>query len=644
MLQQVVRVGSILLIASACLCSMDRPSLKDIAIKKVAELIIQDPGYCVKVLDTLPNDLNIPVIQCLMVINKDKSALPIALLSYKLYQQRQQQNNTNQRILRLMLSNDRQVQLTPEQSRELIQNSATIQNLIQDLEEQVEEIPLPLLTQEQVTVLLSYIPIINALNTSDSTLSTVQQEMPEATALSSYYLKYTALYQLKEYLTAHTVPVLCDLIIAASYLDIQNNEQAINFIELTTHVLGDKLLQLPHYQDEYTIINTLPSDVQRKLVCYLIDISALRYALCGNSTDVITNTVQTLSGHTKRVISVAWSPDNKYIASGACDKTIKIWDATTGTCIHTLSSYPHDLRINHVYSVSWSPDGKHIASSSCDQTIRIWDAITGTYVRTLEGHTGKVYSVSWSPDGKQIASGSNDNTIKIWSSATGKCIHTLTGHTDHVVSVSWSPDGKHIASGSDDETIKIWDTTTGTCIHTLRSHTAWVNSVSWSPDSKQIASGAWNTVIKVHNACTGTCIHTLRGHDSSVGSVSWSPDGKYIVSASDNIKIFDATIGICIHTLKDSVVSVSWSPDGKHIAGGSDDNTIKLWNIINTKLDDYLKNTLSWEQALLLIRIINQHDIDFTHNTRAFQCYNSLDQQIKQLVEPLLLEKILTYY
>ena len=168
MLQQVVRVGSIFLVVSACLCSMERPSLKQLAIKKVAELIADNPnpGYYVKAFDSFPRKLSISIIQQLVATNRPKSALPIVLLGYKLHQQ--QQNNTNQRKVRLLLANNKQIELTPEQSGQLTQHSATIQNLIQDLEEQSQEIPLPLLTQEQVTTLVLYISIVNALNASNT--------------------------------------------------------------------------------------------------------------------------------------------------------------------------------------------------------------------------------------------------------------------------------------------------------------------------------------------------------------------------------------------------------------------------------------------------------------------------------------------
>ncbi|MBO5838950.1 MAG: hypothetical protein J6R06_04665, partial [Bacteroidales bacterium] len=59
-------------------------------------------------------------------------------------------------------------------------------------------------------------------------------------------------------------------------------------------------------------------------------------------------------------------------------------------------------------------DGKYLASGAWDKTVIIWDAKSGQRLQTLEGHSDWVNSVSWSPDGKYLASGSRDETVRIW--------------------------------------------------------------------------------------------------------------------------------------------------------------------------------------------------------------------------------------
>ena len=103
-----------------------------------------------------------------------------------------------------------------------------------------------------------------------------------------------------------------------------------------------------------------------------------------------------------------------------------------------------------VISVSFSPDGKYIASGSWDKTIKLWNVKLGNCIKTLEGHTNIVNSVAFSHDGKILASISSDGTSKLWKVRSGKCLKTgrATGYTIWHISSVCSQSNLYIGSGA----------------------------------------------------------------------------------------------------------------------------------------------------------------------------------------------------
>lgn len=80
----------------------------------------------------------------------------------------------------------------------------------------------------------------------------------------------------------------------------------------------------------------------------------------------------TLKGHSGLVDSVEFSSNEKWLASGSYDYTVKLWNVSTGACQSTLNE-----RSNVVFSIAFLPDGEFLASGSDNHTVKLWDLSTG---------------------------------------------------------------------------------------------------------------------------------------------------------------------------------------------------------------------------------------------------------------------------
>ena len=296
-----------------------------------------------------------------------------------------------------------------------------------------------------------------------------------------------------------------------------------------------------------------------------------------------------LKGHTGYVRSASFSPDGNRIVSASYDRTVRVWDASTGAELHKLKGY-----ITSVYSASFSPDGNRIVSASRDRTVRVWDAFTGVELLKLKGHTKSVNSASFSPDGNRIVSASDDGTVRVWDASSGAELLKLDGHTGNVNSASFSPDGNRIVSASWDNTVRVWDASSGAELLELDGHRGQVLSASFSPDGGRIVSASYDKTVRIWDASTGAELLKFEGHITSVNSASFSPDGRRIVSASDDktVRIWDASSGAELLKLEGhtkSVLSVSFSPDGNRIVSASGDETVRVWEVLT--IDELIERT-----------------------------------------------------
>lgn len=200
-----------------------------------------------------------------------------------------------------------------------------------------------------------------------------------------------------------------------------------------------------------------------------------------------------------------------------------------------------DYSDKSIVTVAFSPDGKRIASGNSEGTICIWDISSRKRLKTIKGHSTFVSFITFSQDSKIITSVSSDQTIEQWNVLTGKLLSSKKETRDTRSFVAQSPDGKYTATGQGDpnreetdNTINLRDNVTGKCIRTLTGHSLSVSALAFSPDSRFLASGSWDQTILLWNISTGKKIKMFKGY-ADLTAITFSPNGKLIASGQGEI-------------------------------------------------------------------------------------------------------------
>ncbi|KAI1419010.1 WD40-repeat-containing domain protein [Xylaria sp. FL1777] len=247
------------------------------------------------------------------------------------------------------------------------------------------------------------------------------------------------------------------------------------------------------------------------------------------------NALRTLQGHIMGVWAMV--PWEDILVSGGCDRDVRVWDMTTGACLHTLRGHTSTVRCLKM------SDANIAISGSRDTTLRVWDIRQGVCKNVLVGHQASVRCLEIKGD--IVVSGSYDATAKIWSISEGRCLHTLTGHFSQIYAIAF--DGQRVVTGSLDTSVRVWDAHTGEPIAVLQGHTSLVGQLQLRGNT--LVTGGSDGSVRVWSLEKMCPIHRLAAHDNSVTSLQFD-DTRVVSGGSDGrVKVWDVKTGHLVREL-----------------------------------------------------------------------------------------------
>jgi ribosome assembly protein 4 len=317
----------------------------------------------------------------------------------------------------------------------------------------------------------------------------------------------------------------------------------------------------------------------------------------------VTRISSSLEGHEEAVLDIAFSPDNRFLASCSGDKTIRLWEPTTETPIVTLQGHQ-----GWVMTLAWSPDTSRLVSADVSGILHVWeinkikdnlDAFLDIqkkqkseakgYMRRMIGHNKFITSLSWKPahlDGgcEFLASSSKDGTIRIWDTTSGQSLVVGARHMKSVTKVVWSGDDL-LYSASQDCQIFVWDSK-GMFLRKLQPHAHWVNCLSLST-FHAIRSGFVNYSDFVNDRqIVGLSKEEKQSRALETYQAALKTTGKeYLASGSD-----DNTVMLFVPKESDKPLKrlaghtapinhIQFAPSGVIFVSASFDNTLRIWSI-----------------------------------------------------------------
>ncbi len=352
-------------------------------------------------------------------------------------------------------------------------------------------------------------------------------------------------------------------------------------------------------------------------------------------------------------VAAAFSHSGKWVATGAGDGLLRLWDAQTGRMLHSIEADPRA-----VDALAFSRNDALVLSGGYADGIKIWDAASGALRKRLDCGGKRVLSVAVNRDGSVVAAAILGGVTRLWDTASGEVLTSI--ERDEARSGVFSPDGRAYLIGSSQQ-VRLWGLEQKRYIWSaaLKTPKAEVSAVDFSQDGKTVLVAQYGQDALLLDAADGRSLgqlhdrsagrfasarlapaeplaafgdqngstvlwhpgsggyEVLTGHAGGVLATEFSPDGAFLLTAGADAsaKLWDVRRGELLDTVAEHpsqmpevpYQAADFSPDGHWLLTGSTDGTFRLWRLDQesrspAQLAEALKCRVPWrleEESLL---------------------------------------------
>lgn len=345
---------------------------------------------------------------------------------------------------------------------------------------------------------------------------------------------------------------------------------------------------------------------------------------------------KSINAHQENVSSLAITNNKNYLVSGSWDKTVKIWELSTGKIIRTING--HEELVDKIVII---PNDKFILSIGANSSAKLWELETGNLQFSVESNTDDAGSILISPDGKLLFNCFYDKSNKarwkrmcyVWKIPTGKLVQTIEDFPIAILSMTNNKYlvlvGSHRINKNLDEIeilfrlimseetsekmkgnyrLEFWDLKSENLIKEIPIGRS-PRCIVVSPDEKYFSahySSLLSEQVAIWDIESGESITSLEGSEklNLVHSLFTSNHKSFISTTDENqIKIWESTTGKLVHTLKshnDNITSIQISQDIRYLVSSSGDKTVCIWDFKSGELIQKLEGHEDFVEALAI--------------------------------------------